>query len=118
MNLQQKIVNILSISRKADKIVLGFDPVKSATQDGSVSCVVVTDDASEKTLKEVNFFCNNCNTDVVELEISSFDMYDVVGKRVVVAAISDHGLAEKIKELGKIKKPPTKRKSREKHTES
>lgn len=80
MNSQQKIINILTICRKAGKIIPGFDAVKDAIYEGNVSCVVVTEDISDKTLKEVRFICKNCNIDIVELELDSYDMFDAAGK--------------------------------------
>lgn len=102
MNSQQKIINILTICRKAGKIIPGFDAVKDAIYEGNVSCVIVTEDISDKTLKEVRFICKNCKVDIVELELDSYDMFDVVGKQAVVAAISDFGFANKIRTLGKV----------------
>lgn len=112
MNSQQKIINILTICRKAGKIVQGFDAVKDAIYEGDVSCVIVTEDISEKTLKEMRFICKNSNVDIVALELDSYDMFDVVGKQVVVAAICDFGFAAKIRTLGTVTSPGKTRRKR------
>lgn len=100
MNSQQKVINILTICRKAGRIVWGFDAVKEAVMEANVSCVIVTDDISVKTLKEVRYFCKNCHVDIIRLDIDSYDMFDAAGKQTVVAAICDYGFAKKIRELG------------------
>ncbi|MGN1481380.1 L7Ae/L30e/S12e/Gadd45 family ribosomal protein [Porcipelethomonas sp.] len=99
MNSQQKIINLLTICRKSGKMISGFDAVKEAVYEGNVSCVLTTDDISQKTLKEVKFFCGNSKVDVLELGIDSADLYGILGKEVVVAAISDFGFAKRFKEL-------------------
>lgn len=101
MNSQQKIVNVLTICRKSGRFVGGFDAVKEMVQEGNVSCVIVTEDISPNTLKEIKFVCANCNVDIVELEIDSYDMFSVAGKQIVVAAICDYGLAQKVRDFGK-----------------
>lgn len=105
MNLQQKIINILTICRKSGRFVSGFDAVKEAVLEGNVSCVIVTEDISQNTLKEVRFMCNNCNVEIIELELDSYDMFDIAGKKTVVAGICDFGMASKVRALGKNAEP-------------
>ena len=54
MNSQQKTVNLLSICRKAGRLIIGFDAVKNAVTEGDVSCVLVSEDISHKTLRKLN----------------------------------------------------------------
>lgn len=105
MNSQQKIVNLMTICRKAGMLTLGFDAVREKALEGEISCVIVTQDISQKTLKEVRFFCKNCHIDIVALEIDSADMSNMVGKKVVVASIGSAGFAEKFRTLGVVTKP-------------
>ena len=81
MNSQQKIINLLTICRKAGKLVIGFDAVKEAVYGGNASCVITASDISAKTLKEVKFFCNNSAVDVVYSGLDSDEFYDAVGKK-------------------------------------
>lgn len=105
MNSQQKVINLLTMCRKAAKLVLGFDVVKEAIYEGNVSCVIVSDDISPNTLKEVRFICKNSNIDIVTIGLDSYEFFDAVGKKVVVAAVCDYGFSEKFKLLGVVKKP-------------
>ena len=52
MNSQQKIINLLTICRKAGKLVIGFDAVKEAVYGGNASCVITASDISVKTLRK------------------------------------------------------------------
>lgn len=100
MNSQQKTVNLLTMCRKAGRLITGFDAVKEAAINGNISCVLVTEDISHKTLKEVKFFCNSTFTDIIKIDMDSADMFKAVGKEVVVAGIADYGFAQRIKTLG------------------
>ncbi len=99
MNSQQKVINVLTVCRKAGRLIVGFDAVKEALMESNVSCVLVTDDISPNTLKEVKYICKNCNREILELDMDSYDMLYAVGKQTVVAAICDHGFAERIRNL-------------------
>lgn len=112
MNSQQKTINLLSICRRADRLIMGFDAVKDAVIEGDVSCVLVTEDISQKTLKELKFFCGNSNTDIIGIDMDSGDMFNVLGKEVVVVAVADFGFGKRFRELGKLIKGRTKRTSK------
>lgn len=104
MNSQQKIINILTICRKAGKLIIGFDAVKEAVYGGNVSCVITSSDISVKTLKEVKFFCSNSKVDIVSTGLDSDEFHSAVGKKIVVAAVCDYGFAIKFKSLGPVTK--------------
>ena len=80
MNSQQKTINLVSICRKSGKIIAGFDAVKDAAMEGNISCVLVTEDISMKTLKEVKFFCSNTHTDIGKVDMTKEDMFDTLSK--------------------------------------
>lgn len=102
MNSHQKTINLLSICRKAGRLVIGFDAVKDAVIKGDVSCVLVTENISPKTLKEIKFFCGNSNTDIVGIDTNSDEMFNLLRKKVVVAAVTDLGFGKKFTELGRL----------------
>lgn len=102
MNSHQKTINLLSICRKAGRLIIGFDAVKDTVIKGDASCVLVTENISPKTLKEITFFCGNSNTDIVGIDTHSDEMFKLLGKKVVVAAVTDLGFGKKFRELGKI----------------
>ena len=94
MNSQQKTVNLLSICRKAGRLIIGFDAVKNAVTEGDVSCVLVSEDISHKTLKEIKYFCGNSNT-----------------------AVTDFGFGKRFSELGTLIQGRTKRTSKKDNDE-
>jgi ribosomal protein L7Ae-like RNA K-turn-binding protein len=49
--MENKLINILTICRKAGGITTGFDPVKEETLDGKISVILLASDISEKSEK-------------------------------------------------------------------
>ena len=113
MNSQQKTVNLLSICRKAGRLIIGFDAVKNAVTEGDVSCVLVSEDISHKTLKEIKYFCGNSNTDIIGIDMDSVDMHTLLGKKVVI----DFGFGKRFSELGTLIQGRTKRTSKKDNDE-
>lgn len=104
MNSQQKAINLLTMCRKSGRVIMGFDAVKEAAIEKGVSCVIVADNISLKTLKEVKFFCSNTGTKIIKIGIGSDDVFDALGKEAVVMAIADYGFAKRFEELGEVVK--------------
>ncbi len=100
MNSQQKIINVITMCRRANKLISGFDAVKEAFLDSNISCVLVTKDISPKTLKEIKFICGNSNIPIIQICLESNDVYFAVGKNAVVMGVSDYGFAKRFKDLG------------------
>ena len=54
MSLNQKIINLLTICRRAGKTVIGFDAVCAQMKLNKVFCVLLAADVSPKTKKEID----------------------------------------------------------------
>ncbi len=90
---KQKQQNSITLCKRAGKLVVGFDLVKSAMQLGEAELVVIASDISPKTKKEVLFFAENYEYEVVDTELTMDEIWYSIGKRAGVLAISDAGLA-------------------------
>ncbi|MGN0631232.1 MAG: L7Ae/L30e/S12e/Gadd45 family ribosomal protein [Ruminococcus sp.] len=99
MNCKEKFLNLLTICRKAGKLILGFDPAKEEIQSHRAAGVFVTADASPRTKKEVHFFCDKENIPVSETELSMEDIQNAVGRKAGVLAVCDKGFAKRLMEL-------------------
>ncbi|WP_028505061.1 ribosomal L7Ae/L30e/S12e/Gadd45 family protein [Ruminococcus sp. FC2018] len=84
---------IITMSRKAGKLVTGMDMVKRACCDAAASAVFVTKDLSEKSFKEVRFTCAKYNVKLYRLDMTMDDMDLTMGKRTGVVAMTDRGFA-------------------------
>ena len=95
----QKLKGIISICRKAGRLVIGFAPMKEALAGGKVCGVITMSDISPKTYKEVMFFCQKANVPVCPLPMDSEAFGDATGRRAVVAAVTDEGFFGRIEAL-------------------
>lgn len=101
MSLQpQKAINLLSVCRKAGKLVWGFDSVKEKILLGKAACIIAADDISQKTLKELRFFSKDKNIRIISIGADSDAFLEIIGKKTVAAAVCDKGFADALIKLG------------------
>ena len=105
--MSNNILPTLGLCRRAGKLVTGFDAVKEeCSRPGTaVRGVITASDLSEKTLKEVRFFCGKAGIPVFGADVTMSDIGSVTGKKTGIAAITDEGLyAALTREKAKDKK--------------
>lgn len=94
-----KVNGLLGLSSKAGKVVSGTDIVLEEIMQKKIELVIVAGDASEKTIKNMKYYCEKEN---VEIEIygNIFDNSKSIGKNNrAVIGIKDKNLANAIKKL-------------------
>ncbi len=109
MNYQIKFFNLLTICEKSGKLTKGFDVSGEAIKQQKAACVMITEDISPKTLKEINFMC--LNKPWIKILYIPFRMDDIkqsIGKKVGVMAVCDKGFAKKFYEYAEAIKLVTK----------
>lgn len=87
-------MGLVTMCRKAGKLVIGMDMVKDACKNGSAFGVFVAEDLSDKSLKEVKFICNKHNVALYSFGMKMDDIWAELGKRVGVMAITDKGFCK------------------------
>ncbi len=87
-----KILFALSLAKKAGKMVAGFDRVKTAVIKGEAWAVILANDLSEKTVKRVNYFCEDI-ADVYTTDLTQYDISQVAGRLTGIVTITDENLA-------------------------
>ena len=87
-----KLLFALSLAKKSGRLVVGFDAVKSAVIRGEAHIVLLAEDLSEKTIKRVNYFCEDI-TDVHNTGLTQFEISQVAGRLTGVLAVTDENLA-------------------------
>ena len=85
---------IISMCRKAGKLVMGMDMVKDACSLGNARAVFTADDLSVKSLKEVRYTCARYDVKLYALGMTMDDIADGLGKRTGVLAMTDAGFAK------------------------
>lgn len=96
--MNNKLLSLLGLMRRAGKLSLGFDAVAESVNSGASCLILTTADISPKTLKELNYKINN-KTDVIALNCNQDDIQHAVGKAVKIISINDKGFAQKAKLL-------------------
>lgn len=87
-------LSTLGLCRKSGKLIHGFDPVCDELKNprSKIAGVVIAKDVSEKTQKEMCFFCDKYETALYVCENTMDEIKNVIGKRTGVLAVLDEGL--------------------------
>ncbi len=95
--LINKINGLLGISAKAGMVLSGTDLVLEEMSKKRVELVIVAKDASEKTIKNIEYYCNKENVELI-IYGTIFDNSKAIGKNnKAIIAIKDKNLANAIK---------------------
>ena len=94
-------LSMLSLARKAGKLKMGYDAVKSVLPETKL--VVFAADISPKTRERMLYYLEDGYPKSVDITYTSDDIAWVVGKRVAVLAITDTGFAKAF--LSKLSPP-------------
>lgn len=81
-----KIYSMLGIAKKGSKISIGFDVTSLDIRDKKSQLVLIASDASDKTKKNIKFFC-----DKYEVKYIEYGEKEILGKslgRKVVSVLS------------------------------
>lgn len=97
-----KILNLLTICRKAGKLCMGFDPVKESIEKGKAKLVLLACDLSPKTEKEIRFFAekkSDQSVKIITTPLTLDEFYFGLGKKAGVFAICDEGFAKSLSQI-------------------
>ncbi len=90
--MQDKIINSLSLAKRAGALVMGFDAVKESVYKGKAHLVLYTSDMSEKNIQRVENFCEEL-VDTIKLPHTKEDMIVITRKPTAVFTVTDENLA-------------------------
>lgn len=94
-----KLASMLSLTKKAGKLVLGFDVAKEAVEKKNAGLVLLAKDLSPKSRKEIVLVCEKSGARTKDLPFTMEELWFLVGKRAGILAVADEGLAKKLSEL-------------------
>lgn len=93
--MNDKILTLLGFASKAAKLSFGFDAVKIALTQSKSKLVLIANDVSQKSKKEISFFSEKFKTKVVVL--TNYDMETLshaVGRKCGIVSVNDASFAE------------------------
>lgn len=94
-----KVYGILGIAAKAGKVISGFDSIQEGISKKQVNLVIVAQDASEKTKKEIQFIGNKYEVPCVIFGNIQENSHAIGKNNRAIIGICDSGLANKFLEL-------------------
>ncbi len=94
-----KLASMLSLSKKAGKLVLGFEVSREAVEKKSAGLVLLAKDLSLKSQKEIALVCQKSGALIKKLPLTMDEIWFAAGKRAGILAVTDEGLAKKLAQL-------------------
>lgn len=94
-----KLLSMISLSKRAGKLLVGFDRVKDAVYAGKVCVVLTAADLSEKSLKGVRNVCDEEEVGCLKLPFAMDELWSEIGQKTGILAVTDAGLAKKIRSM-------------------
>ena len=90
-----KIFSLLGFAAKAGKLAYGFEAALLSVKQKKSALVVIAEDISPKSRKEIIFFAQKVSIRYLVLEgISIKDVSDSVGRKCGIISVLDNGFAE------------------------
>ena len=85
----------LGLCKKAGRIITGFDAVveemKNPVKSTKIAGIITSSDLSEKSKKEIAFYCNKHTKKCVEINHTMAEIESIIGKKTGIIAILDQG---------------------------
>lgn len=88
-----KFYSMIGMARKCGKVTVGFDATTLIVKKRKAFVVIIAEDASEKTKKNMIFHCNN-NSCMYIIKGKKEKLGNILGKKYVsIAAIAEKNIA-------------------------
>ena len=97
--INNKIITYISFAKKSGSLSLGFDAVQSDVLCKNAKLIILLNDASKKTKKEVKTIADKYKVKSIILTLESKDLIHIFGKKIVVFSISNKNLSVAILNL-------------------
>ncbi len=95
--MNSKILTLLGFASKAGKLSFGMNEARTSLEKNKSKLIVVANDVSEKSQKEIKFFSSNKDVKVIILEdITIKTVSDAVGRTCGIISVNDSGFADAI----------------------
>lgn len=98
--MNSQLLSFLGIARRANALTLGFDPAVEAMSGGKVCLLLLAEDLSSRTLRNITAAAQKNRVQTIVLEKISMDQIGAaIGKRTGIVAVNDEGFSNKLKTL-------------------
>lgn len=97
--MNDKILSLLGICRRAGKLVIGAAPIIEAVTGNKARLIVFANDFSKNSAKPVREKALEKNVTILTVNRNKAEISNAVGKLCGAAAIIDEGFAKKLAQL-------------------
>ncbi len=94
--MQNKLLSLLGLARRAGKLSLGHDPAVESMHTGKAFLVLTAADLSPRTQKSICFTAQDTKTTLLTMAHTMDEIGAALGKRTGVIAVNDAGFANKL----------------------
>lgn len=94
-----KFLSFLGLCRRAGKLTIGNDLVAQTMANGESCLVLIANDISQRTEKDITQSAQQNNVSIIRLSYTKEQLSNALGKLTAVISINDSGFAKKILQL-------------------
>lgn len=94
--MNEKLLHLLGIARRAGRLSLGNDAAVEALRKGKTRLILLAGDLSPRTASGVEFAAKEEEVTVVHTGATMDEISMALGKRTGVVAVNDAGFAKKL----------------------
>lgn len=97
--MNDRILSLLGLCRRAGKLVIGADPCIESMVKGKARLIIYAEDFSHNSLKPVLAQAQRANVRVLEINRNKDELSFSIGRLCGVLSIEDRGFADKLATL-------------------
>ena len=97
---QDKVLTLLGFCRKAGKLTVGTEQVTALVKSGAACLVILANDISEKTEKELAFFAQGGKAVIIRLPFDRETVAHATATTAGILATTDEGFCKAILQGG------------------
>ena len=94
--MQDKLLSMLGMAKKAGKLTEGYDLAVQAIRGGNAMLAVSAEDVSDKTFKNLKYEADKAGVPIAKLQISMKELGEACKTRAGVMALVDKGFAQAV----------------------
>lgn len=99
--MKDKLLTLLGFASKSGNLSFGFGAATASAKEQKSKLLIVCNDISMKSLKEVRFYADKCKVEVILLkDIDTFTLTNAVGRKCGILSVNDSSFADAILRLG------------------
>ncbi len=95
--MKNKLLGALGLLRKAGALVMGFEAVGEAAAKGKLHLIILAEDLSPKSARQMHIVGEKHNIEVVTAPIPIEEIGYLLGKRAGILGAANEGLADKVR---------------------